>query len=350
MNLRQTFYTNRRKIEKRTGIPLHKTQTGSFPENADQLKKSELFNQWWYYTIELMPGLITKGIYPKDLPMIPRLMLRKCSLQGASCLDLGSMEGLIPVLMSKGGASSVLATDAVDHCVQKMDGVKHYYNANFEYESVGLMYDLYKKLPNRSFDLINCSGLLYHVFSPLAVLSGVRPLLKRNGFFIVSTNVILEKGFFMEFDNAGRIQEEANTFWYISVELLDYMLRYLKLAPIDCIYIKHSEVNSGRRVIFDRPSGYMSVLCQANDDMLASKDDQWMAKSAKISWEYRDLSNWELANSQPKSHIRCKGEINKQHFRDDLPSLDLWKAMSESKPAIAEHENDTHTLRLSDET
>ncbi len=68
------------------------------------------------------------------------------------------MEGMIPVLMCRGGAKEVLATDFADHCGVKMEAVKHYYGVDFGYKSVGLMYDLYKKLSRRSFDLINCSG------------------------------------------------------------------------------------------------------------------------------------------------------------------------------------------------
>ena len=62
----------------------------------------------------------------------------------------------------------------------------------------------------------------------------------------------------MEFNNAGRIQEEANTFWYVSVPLLDYMLRYLALAPIDCSFTWHSSLADPHvRQRFDKPSGYI---------------------------------------------------------------------------------------------
>jgi hypothetical protein len=31
----------------------------SFPDTAEQLEKSDLFSGWWYYSVELLPGLIT---------------------------------------------------------------------------------------------------------------------------------------------------------------------------------------------------------------------------------------------------------------------------------------------------
>src|SRR4051812_32448776 len=103
--------------------------------------------------------------------------------------------------MRRGGARDVIAVDAIDHCIDKIEAVKHYHSVKFAYQSIGLMYGLSDKLAGRQFDLINCSGLLYHVFSPLLVLAGLRPMLKMNGLLIVSTNITVYAGFAMEFNN-----------------------------------------------------------------------------------------------------------------------------------------------------
>jgi len=335
-------------LEYRTGRRLRPLR---FPDNVEELQNLHLFTRWWYYSIELLPGLITKGIYPLDLPMLPRLMLRKCELADMSCLDMGSMEGLIPVLMSRGGASKVLAIDAVDHCVDKLEAVKHYQGVNFDYRSVGLMYELYKKLPKQGFDLINCSGLLYHVFSPLLVLRGLRQLLKRNGLIIVSTNVIVDDSYTMEFNNQGKMQVEPNTFWYVSVKLFDYLLRYLKLAPMDCLFIPHTAVCSEVKYVFDKPSGYLSVLCRASDEVLATHDDDWMSVSARGSWEYRDVSTPRIAERQAVSRIKYKGEVDEQYFRDDIDCLDLWEAVTKNQPVTsAGQPSNSHILRLADQS
>src|SRR6266540_4578692 len=260
----------------------------SFPDAAEDLAKSDVFTGWWYYSVELMPGLITKGQYPDSFPMLPRILLRNCDLRGTTCLDVGSMEGLMPVLMCRQGAKAVLATDAVDHCREKMAALRYYYKANFKFQQIGLMYDLANKLRKSgrlSFDVINLSGVLYHVFSPLMVLAGVRALLKRNGLMIVSTNVVIDNTLTMHFNNAGRLQEEVNTFWYTSVEALDYLLRYLKLAPIDCLYISHRDIKSSVRYVTDVESGYLSVVCRARDDLIPTREDNWMRKSSQHSWE-----------------------------------------------------------------
>jgi 2-polyprenyl-3-methyl-5-hydroxy-6-metoxy-1,4-benzoquinol methylase len=344
----------RNSFEYRTGLKLPRSPVPewngeSFPETAEDLKRSQLFQSWWYYTVELLPEVIAQGIYPDHLPMTPRVMLRNCELEGLSCLDIGSMEGLVPVLMRRMGAGRVLAVDAVDHCAMKMAAVRHYYNVDFDFRTCGLMYALDDALESEGFDFINLSGLLYHVFSPLMVLCGVRPLLKRNGLILVSTGIILDQGYAMEFNNAGRIQEDANTFWYISVELLDYLLRYLRLAPIDCVHMRHSDLRAHVRLKFDKPSGYVSVICRAMDDVLPAASDKWMKVSANSSWEHAGLVDWNTAAQQPVSRIEYRGNLGKHFFRTDTSSMNLWDAV-QGMPALttANSHTDSHTLRLTD--
>lgn len=320
--------------------------TVKYPKTAETLRVSPIYTQWWYYSVELLPGVITRGQYEDTFPFLPRTILRKCQVSDMECLDLGSMEGVIPILMARNGARRVLATDAVDHCRDKLAAVQHYYGLSFEYQKVGLMYDLSKKI-KRSFDLINCSGLLYHVFSPLMVLAGLRPLVKRNGLVMVSTNVVHSADYRMEFNNEGRWQDEVNTFWYMSVPLLDYVLRYLRLAPLDCIYLPHANIQSHLRYMSDKPSGYISVACRAVDQPLLASTDRWMDKSARDSWEYQGLIDWKRAAGNPVSQIKYNGNTERKCLRNDTGSMDLWRAVNENAPA-GMGEGDTHVLRLGD--
>ena len=323
----------------------------SLPDAAEDLAKSDVFTGWWYYSVELMPGLITKGQYPDSFPMLPRILLRNCDLRGTTCLDVGSMEGLIPVVMCRQGAKTVLATDAIGHCGEKMAALRHYYQAIFEFQQIGLMYDLtnkLRKLGTPSFDVINLSGVLYHVFSPLMVLAGVRPLLKRNGLMIVSTNVVIDDAFTMQFNNAGRLQDEINTFWYMSVPTLDYLLRYLKLAPIDCLYIPHRDIKSSIRYVTNVESGYLSVVCRAEDDSLPSLEDDWMRKSAQHSWEYSGLIDSDFCSRQAVTQVPYSVTIENDILRDDTGTIDLLRALPSRTIHEAEKPNDAHVLRLAD--
>lgn len=309
------------------------TGAQSYPRTEEELRASQLLNSWWYYTVELMPGVVAKGQYPDSIPMLPRQQMRRCDLRGASCLDVGSMEGLMAVLMRRGGAGRVLAVDGVDHCLEKMDAVRHYYDADFEYRTVGPMYSLSEKLAGEGFDLINCSGLLYHVVSPLTVLTGLRPLLKRNGLMIVSTNVVVDREAFADFNAHGRLQVEPNTFWYLSTGLLDYTLRYLKLAPLLTAYQPHETMATEWRMRTGKRSGYLSVLCRATDEILPEDDDEWMADSAARSWEYEWLVDWERAAAQPRSRIGVRGKG--APLRTDL-GFGRWERLTGKAPAAVD--------------
>jgi 2-polyprenyl-3-methyl-5-hydroxy-6-metoxy-1,4-benzoquinol methylase len=288
----------------------------------------------WYYTVELADGVVADGQYHPDLPMVPRLLTRQVDLTGMECLDLGSVEGLMPTLMVRGGARRVLATDFTNYCADKIVAVKRAYGVDFDFQSVGLMYDLHTKISG-GFDFVNCSGLLYHTWSPLDVLAGIRPLLKRNGVMVVSTNVVIEAEWTAEFNAGGRLNQETNTFWYLSVPTVDYLLRYLRLRPIDALLIPEGNFHQPLRSEIGKQTGYLGVLCRADDDAL--NHDEWMARSVSESWEYRHRTDWRRAARQPESHILLRtSEV------DDPLAIDrLRQADYPAQP------DDSHLLRLS---
>ncbi len=307
---------------------------------------TSIANEWWYYNIELAPGLITKGTHLPRVPMMPRMLLRNASLRGMDCLDIGSMEGLIPTLMARQGARRVVASDALPHCEKKMQVVKGIYGVDFDFRQIGLLYDLSTKLKEEGgFDLINLSGVLYHVFSPMHVLAGIRPLLKKNGLMIVSTNVMNRSGHTLEFNARGHLQTETNTFWYHSVPMLEYLIRYFKLVPIDCLYSPHSEVNPANFAPGVN-SGYMSVMCRAVDEPEVQDEDRWAAASRAASWEFLSLCNGPMLSGQPRSTITYAGEL----AGSAPPGLDLMLAIDDPARIVhsAGRSQDAHTLRLLD--
>jgi SAM-dependent methyltransferase len=306
-----------------------------YPTDPEQIRSSKLGQAQWYYSIELAPGFVTEGQYAPELPMLPRLMLRRCDVTGMSCLDVGTMEGLVPTLLRKRGASDVLAVDFSNHCLGKLAAVQHYHGVDFEYRSVGLMYGLSERIGPRSFDLVNLSGIMYHVCSPLHLLAAVRPLVKRGGLMVVSSPVTLDPGYVMDFNAGGRFQPEGNTFWYPSARLFDYLLRYMRLEPIDCAFLRHADDPAhGTR---DKPSGYACVVCRAVD---TAGHDAWMQESARTSWEYQGLSDWALAASQPVSTIGYRSP-------NGAGTIDLPTAIEVLQPVpVPAAEDDSHTLRL----
>lgn len=309
---------------------------------------ASIANEWWYYNVELKPGLITKGTHLPRVPMMPRMLLRNANLQDMDCLDIGSMEGLIPALMVRQGAKRVLASDALPHCEKKMNLVKEIYGVEFGFRQIGLLYDLSVKLKDEgAFDLINLSGVLYHVFSPMQVLAGIRPLLKKNGLMIVSTNVMNRDGHTLEFNHRGGLQRETNTFWYHSVPMLEALIRYFKMVPIDCLYCPHSEVNPANFAPGVN-SGYMSVMCRAVDDADIADGDAWAAGSRLASWEFLSLCNGAMMNAQPRSSISYLGDQDRP--AGPTKGIDLFQTIADTKHVVGgvDDSRNAHTLRLAD--
>jgi SAM-dependent methyltransferase len=319
------------------------------PRAPETAKESPLRNQWWYYSFELAPGVTTSSSFPADFPMLPRMLLRNCDLQGCDCLDIGSVEGLMPILMSRQGARKVVATNPHLYNYEKMRAVRKLYGAGFKFVQIGSLYDLSKKVRGRDgFDLINLSGVLYHVYSPMHVLAGLRPLLKKNGLMIVSTDVVNRFDYSMEFNDRGKLQREATTFWYPSIPLFDYLLRYFKLLPIDALYHPFDRDDSVR-FTESFESGYLSVVCRATDDPAFDADDTWAPESIEDSYESIMLWDQERLARRPPSAIGYRREPDARFLRPDKRSIDLWKAVRELPPVrSADRSQDAHTLLLAD--
>ena len=312
----------------------------------DQRIIEAINREWWYYNVELMPGMITNGIYTQETPMLPRMMMRNCHLSGMDCLDIGSMEGIIPILMARQGAKSVMATDAISHCSAKMDVLRQIYEVDFNFREIGLLYDLSSKLQDcGGFDLINLSGVLYHVFSPMHVLAGIRPLLRKNGLMIVSTNVLNQNSHVLEFNKSGALQQEINTFWYHSIPMLEELLRFFKLTPIDFLYVPHSSIHEYSYVP-GKDSGFMSVVCRAAESTEIDSRDPWAAQARMASWEYLGLCNEKMLNAQPQSAITYGGIPDLK--ADNHLGLSLMDRMNDPGRIVhtVSEPKDAHTLLL----
>lgn len=295
------------------------------------METDELLSKWWYYSAELSPGTVAHGIYPDTLPMLPRMLMRNVAipgLDGYSCLDAGCMEGLVSVLLAKRGGG-VTAYDSHIHCADKIGALKRAHGVEFD---ARLGEPLAHWKTERPQDFINLSGLLYHVVSPLDTLIHFRSQLKNNGLMLVSTNVIVERGHYAQFNAAGRMQMEPNTFWYPTIDLLDYWLRLLALRPIDALYMPHQFVKPVGNVKyqFDKISGYLSVMCRAAPCNL----DRWAIGA--------------LASSEELTGLRLPKETSQISY-PEYEAMNLWDAVGRPVSSV-DHTRDSHLLLLGDES
>ena len=316
-------------------------------------------DEWWYYTVELTPGKWVKGIYPDDMVLLPRLNLSKIALSGHSALDVATMEGLMPILMAKAGASDVVAvdferpgaptegSDSIPTNRRKLEFLQSAHGVDFNFGVVpegSTAFDYLMTSSRTQFDLVNLSGLLYHVFSPMHWLGSIRGLVKHRGLAIISTNVVRTPQMIMEFNDRGRLQPNLTTYWYMSVPLMDYMLRYFRLRPIRAEYSEYP----------DSEFGYLSVVCRAEENVVAADGDSWIEDSAWHSWDSKWFGGHNPSGySQSFIMFRDGNDIRPEDrdlgllSRDVLNRewLDLWKFVSQGprQPFLG---NDRFTARL----
>jgi 2-polyprenyl-3-methyl-5-hydroxy-6-metoxy-1,4-benzoquinol methylase len=259
------------------------------PDTRPEIEASEAFNQYWYYSIELVPGLYTPGLKHLNLGLT-RHLLAGCEVENRRCLDIGTMEAAVPVLLSRRKAKEVVAVDVMN-CQQKVRMVKHYTGTWFNYHG-GLTHARTEPLVRRryggNFDLVVLSGVLYHCFGPLHVLATARSLVRTGGLMIVETFTAVDRQQAMFFNARGALSPDASTYFLISVPLLEYLLRYFKLTPIDCV-ASHVVTIEGRKC------ARVAVTCRATNEH-GPGSDPWM-EAAAGEVDYRTLIDWSSIDS-----------------------------------------------------
>ena len=139
----------------------------------------------WYYSVELRPGVFTKG---EDFPSaaLPRAALSRAELKGWRYLDIGAMEGLITTVLCRRGAGRVIAYDWPTYTRSQARGgpprVREPHSTSSTKKSSWR--DLRPALRESGevpFDLVVFSGVMYHMLDPLGGLAHARSLVLDGG-------------------------------------------------------------------------------------------------------------------------------------------------------------------------
>lgn len=230
-----------------------------------------LMEKQWYYRIELAPNIFTKG-FEFDNYEITRTVLRNTDIAGRNCLDIGTVEGVTPVLLCRRGAKRVVAYDRWNNR-EKIDAVKSAYGVDYDYVAGNKMIDLKKILVGRGaypFDVTVFSGVLYHMFDPLAGLALVRGLTRTGGIVVFETAAIIDDTMAVYLNSEGRFYAGTNYFMP-SLAALDYMLRFSYLRPLDCLYKVHgTDRKTGLRIC------RVAIPCRAEAAPVAAAADKWL--------------------------------------------------------------------------
>jgi hypothetical protein len=91
---------------------------------------------------------------------------------------------------------------------------------------------------------------------------------------LIETWTVPGEGMTMLFNQRGFVTNEQNTFWFPTVPLFDYLLRFNRLEILDCAFLVIDAVDGG---------GYrIAVACRAIEKPDAG-DDEWMLLAGQQS-------------------------------------------------------------------
>lgn len=209
----------------------------------------------WYYSIELCPGISTKGFEFNNIA-VTRRMLANIDLDRATAIDIGAMEGAMSTIMAKRG-TSVMSVDTTDRTeqirlVQRAHGVRFAYFPEiplhrfaeriFEIQasqSYGHGQEIGpKEHTNFGFDVVLSSGVMYHVLNPVDHLMTCRRLCKLGGLVAlecaaaISDDISLFHGLRPE-----KFLYAGFSTWFVSTAALDLFLRACYLEPLAFAYV-----------------------------------------------------------------------------------------------------------------
>jgi tRNA (mo5U34)-methyltransferase len=276
----------------------------------EQIERHPGFPQPWYYVIELAPGVFTRG---KDRPNVAltRRLLQNVEIgPGVRCLDVGIQEGLVSILLERRGADVVaydrifseerlaLVQDALETRFELIGAPVRTAGRRVRRPEPGVGMPL-ARLPrelsergHRPFDVVVFSGVLYHVYDPLAALASVRGLVRNGGIVVIETAATFDADQSIHLNSASRFTRMS--IWQPSLGCLDYMLRLVRLKPLDLAYF-----GKGRR------RGRVAVACRAVDAPPADPGDEWIGSDLH-DYELAEYLDWESLSSD-RPPIRYRG-------------------------------------------
>ena len=298
----------------------------TFPTSAADLVAASFYQQPWYYTFELMPDVFTRGAGHRNLGLT-RALLARCSVGDRSCLDIGTMEAAVPVLLWRRSGANIVAIDVAPF-EDKIAAVKHYTGAEFHYYS-GLLHgktvEFLEARGHVNFDVVVLSGVLYHCFGPLHTLAMARSLVRTGGLMLIETFAVIDEQPAMFFNAFGMFTSDPSTYFLPSVPLLDYLLRYFKLQPIDCVYGDCTTVGTYRYA-------RVATVCRAVNEVVAEPADTWMSSATGIV-DYLTLCHWRLIENREHDPVEYDTRPERVRPRAGLAgTCDLLATVSAEPP------------------
>ncbi len=317
--------------------------------SPEEIVNHPTFNIQWYHSIELSPGIVTGGCDFDNL-VVGRHLLNGVDVRGQRCLDVGAMDGLATFLMERRGASRVVAYDRNFRPYRPITNGDRFRFAHRALGSaaeyiwdvpMGKIQQKSQEIGIRTYDVIFFSGVLYHMFDPVAGLARMRNLVRDGGIVVVETGATLDASLSMHANAHGRFYP-ADDYWLPSVSVLEYWLRFLHLDPIDVSFLHH-------RIVDGLPVIRAAIVCRAIPTFRATHEDTWMKQQSQGTFfaDFNDEIDWKaLGSTLPDVPYRHSGSHLVNHPGNDV--LDVFSSMTSNSAMQASLRPELLRLMLAD--
>lgn len=237
------------------------------------MENNSLLSSSWYYKIEIEKGVFTNGLEHQNVALT-RKLLRNIQVQNKACIDIGTQEAVVPILLKKSGANMVVGYDRYD-LSPKIKMLSKIYQVDFEYIGGIQLQELPNRLDQttagRFFDLVVFSGILYHMINPLGLMALVRGLCKVGGLFLIETVAQQHPKELLIFNARGETYGPHSNYFVPTTAWLDYTLRMLGLLPLEAVYLGGINTENPIR---------LAILCRSqNSPCPLEQNDKWMLQS-----------------------------------------------------------------------
>ncbi len=182
-------------------------------EQLEQIDKRK-----WHHRIDFGDGVITNST-SNCSNKVDRMAI-PFNLEDCSVIDIGTRDGGLAFEFEKRGAKLVISNDIVKIDHFNFEFSRSCLQSNIKY----LHCDLYRlpflKIPK--FDVVNCSGVIYHVSDPYLLLMAMRQICKPDGILIIES-AVADKGLYVNKDDK---YIDPNSLTENPMDIVDGLIQY----------------------------------------------------------------------------------------------------------------------------
>lgn len=251
--------------------------------------------------MDLGDGVVTAGRFGPDLPPNYTIfpvwsLLEAISIAGISCIDVGTVDGIVAFTLKQEGAATVVATDRGRRntfpFVRERLGLDVPYLPGSTLDGGDISARLEAHELPAKYDLVVLAGVIYHAPDPLTVLMHARNLLKANGLLIVETASHPGTDPALQLNTSLNDPVlEPNTYFLPSAKAVQGMLNFVSCNPL-------ATVVNGRR---------LAVLAQACRPSQIAEASEALSLVIREGRPLGALSFAELEGEQDVSAVEYAG-------------------------------------------